>query len=638
MSQNNIQVLSADPIDPATLVVVGRDQELHLGPWAVACPLEMDYQGTTTITVSLAEQEPGDLAKQTAGFFARDPKTGIRRLAKWNTLQVFGTTYVLREFNRTRAGRDLVFYDEASEDFKRYQGPLKISRGRATRAQFVRGLCTEAGVKALIVDQNVRQPIADLAPADLKALHQTNQSPGVKKQLATRQAKNAGLKALRDAKLGLENIQLHAIADSLTVADDLQVNNKVRLALVVAGLGESGFDPRKTDYATHTHKGVFQSNQIPQYDTQTQARHFLQGGRSFLAGGAIGLEKAAPKMTVGQIAAAVEVSNGSGGYYDGFKARALKILNAWSPGTDASSSAFDQRTGAVDRAEIEEYDFTIADGENFWDGTERLANQVLWRRYAIFNYLVYGSDFRLAQADPYQVSLDDDWIDDPGPWTATSNQRIDQLPITGRLNAVIPPGTAIAIKDDDPNYGTWLVRNFKRDLMDPASNIAVTLGRPIAPLPEPASTVKVISGRDPSSAGVDTSAIGLRKAIIQAAEKTLTSKTGYRHYWQGGKLTADPTPPQNNGYRSDCSQWTRAIYLQATGVDIGTNTWAQDAKGTTTHSPLPGDLLMMNDHVEIYLGEGRTIGHGTPTIDYAHVSDFADRHPHFVTFGFLNTA
>jgi hypothetical protein len=510
----------APPLDPTQpLRVVGPDVELDVGPWVTSVQLEMAMDATTTITVSLGDPENDALLEQadTGGFFQRDKQTGVPRLQKWNTLTLLGSIYVLSVITRTPAGLDLVFYDEVSELLKRFHGPIKISRGRVTRPQFVAGLAQKARVGWLIPDLNLNLPIADLAPVDATALHKTNASPGVKQLAAANQAQQAGLASLRAARITLagakdtlSNVQTRAISDALTQADQLQVKDKVRLALVCAGLQESTFDPSKTDYATHTHKGVFQSNQVAQYDTSKQAYHFLTGGNSFLAGGAIALEHTAPALTPGEIAAAVEISGGNGSVYDNWQPVAKKILAAWSPGTSAGTtspsggtgSIFDQRTGAVDRAFVQRYEFTVGAQENYWDAARRNADVVRWRRFAIFNHLVFASDYTLADTTPYEVSESDTWFDIDVPWTATRAGKIDQLPIRGRLESILPAGAAVAIIDDNPTYGTWLVNNFQRDLLDPLGSFQATLTRPVKPLPEPASTVKVVSGTAASTSGV----------------------------------------------------------------------------------------------------------------------------------------
>jgi cell wall-associated NlpC family hydrolase len=124
---------------------------------------------------------------------------------------------------------------------------------------------------------------------------------------------------------------------------------------------------------------------------------------------------------------------------------------------------------------------------------------------------------------------------------------------------------------------------------------------------------------------------GVRAKIISAAEATLSTKTGYNRYSEEGALTDNPMPPAPD--RTDCSQWARAIYLAAGAPDPGTDTLDQISKGTLATHPQPGDLMFSADggHVEIYVGGGKTIGHGSPPIDYGTV-DYYPGH-FFMTYG-----
>jgi hypothetical protein len=74
---------------------------------------------------------------------------------------------------------------------------------------------------------------------------------------------------------------------------------------------------------------TFQTTVIPEQQLEKQAYHFLKGGDSFLAGGAIGLVKAHPQMSVGEVASRVEISDKGASHYSPFTDRALKIYAAY---------------------------------------------------------------------------------------------------------------------------------------------------------------------------------------------------------------------------------------------------------------------------------------------------------------------
>jgi cell wall-associated NlpC family hydrolase len=112
---------------------------------------------------------------------------------------------------------------------------------------------------------------------------------------------------------------------------------------------------------------------------------------------------------------------------------------------------------------------------------------------------------------------------------------------------------------------------------------------------------------------------GIRRKLVIAAMRTLSSRTGFNRYSQAGPMNDDPTPA--SPWRTDCSQWLRAIYLQVGGPDPGTYTGDQIAKGVATNNPEPGDMMFSagGGHMEMYIGNGRTIGHGSSKIDYSNV-------------------
>lgn len=123
----------------------------------------------------------------------------------------------------------------------------------------------------------------------------------------------------------------------------------------------------------------------------------------------------------------------------------------------------------------------------------------------------------------------------------------------------------------------------------------------------------------------------IRDKIVQVAKDSMGAPPT-TFYSQGGAMTDKLHPA--HGERSDCSQWARAVYLKAGAPDPGTFTGAMLQKGKPTDKPLPGDLLCGNNHVEIYIGNGRTIGHGSDPIDYGTVAYFKSSQPdmHMITY------
>jgi hypothetical protein len=153
----------------------------------------------------------------------------------------------------------------------------------------------------------------------------------------------------RSARVKVKGAQAspHQIANMNTVLDvakELSAPPRATKAMIVAAIGESSFDDNA---ANGSHVGVFQSNQIPASQTATQAHHFLTGGRSFRAGGAIQAAKDNPGWSVGKIASYTEVSDADGSFYDNYADEADAIIAAYSGHGVKASAASTGSTGSV---------------------------------------------------------------------------------------------------------------------------------------------------------------------------------------------------------------------------------------------------------------------------------------------------
>ncbi|HVJ27612.1 MAG TPA: NlpC/P60 family protein [Vicinamibacterales bacterium] len=115
--------------------------------------------------------------------------------------------------------------------------------------------------------------------------------------------------------------------------------------------------------------------------------------------------------------------------------------------------------------------------------------------------------------------------------------------------------------------------------------------------------------------------------VAQMCARNYRKNPGAYHYLAGGIPNTIIDRPTPRSYRSDCSQFAVGVYKMAglkcpgSGTFMHSNTISiANGNGRVTQNPRPGDLGMYGSrhaphHVEVYIGNGDHIGHGTVPID-----------------------
>ena len=160
----------------------------------------------------------------------------------------------------------------------------------------------------------------------------------------------------------------------------------------------------------------------------------------------------------------------------------------------------------------------------------------------------------------------------------------------------------------DPNSAE-AIQEFIGNLQ-PLKNLTVPINPAIFGSTETSSGEMLVGGTD------------VQNKLVSFAR----SKLGKYRYSQG----AGRDTPDTSGV-TDCSGFVRYVYKQVASIDVGSYTGEQIKRGTQVlnlsggqaidESKLqPGDLILYNwpggrsdtDHVEMYAGNGKVIGHGGP--------------------------
>lgn len=645
------------PFDKDGLILNGKHLKADVKDAVTEARFERSMDGPTLLTLGLFD--PNQTFIREANLFG-----DIEGPDRWQrvTVEIDGISYTLSEIHkRTGVGVDLVFYDTAAAKLKRTTGATKAKRQAMTRAMFIRGLCKKADVQ--FVDYGGftrRQVVQALTREDRETLQTTRGGGGVIGREPVLNRQGITIKGVPADRSQLRNIEI-----AIAVAVELEAPYRAAKAMMLSGIVESswrnGAPVRYKDLdstgplqlrdstarSLRTNHGI----DIDGEDVEAVCRGYLNHGygRNFPRG-AIELSRRNPDQSSMWVASMTNMGLVAADYISDlsqWEAEGDKILRtAGFEGGAGRGDRGEAEFAVPDRAIIKRYEFRVGGEENYWAAGVRLAEEVGWRFFAVNNRVWFISDPKLMSSFPAMVLREADEGVDRIDYTVTARGHIDEMEVTARIpNWFAYPGNVVVVEGEgEPADGRWLVRTVERDRLDTSGQARLTLGRPQNPKPEPRPTVvtKPGVGTRGTGRGRDGEFVTgpLRDRIVQVAESTLSSKTGFHRYSQQGALTADPTPPAPN--RTDCSQWVRAVYLKAGAPDPGSWTGAQAQNGRRTSNPKPGDLVLDapagQNHVELYIGGGRTIGHGSEPIDYWTVEGMRAYHGgvFFVTYDFLD--
>lgn len=611
------------------LILNGRALTTNFDQAVVSASVERSIEAASTLTLAVHDPRRVLLA---AGVLDVASDLTVGGVHRFRLVQVaksgdtFSMTFEDRDVARLRLAKK----------------PRKASRGKVTRAEFAKSLVDETpGVRFFCPDLHRVQPFTR-ADADSvrKAPASAAKRSGSSSARASGFAPGVRLRG-KEGTLGAD--QLRNAAAALTEAARLDAPPKATLALVMACIIEAP-DFKNPTGGHDSSVGILQLLNIHLGGSVAARRDIPRVVNLFLTkgftgkGGAIAIAKANPSMTAGQVAQAVQGS-AHPGRYDAVGSQARAIVEAFGGGGAAGrEDAGGSEPGTYGRR----YEFSrgTTDGEeDTWTALGRLAEEVRRRRFLIDREVVFAFDRDLMKQAPRMTISEDsrgvDWID----FEWDTGKKVETCTVVCRADMWLArPGDVAVVEDSGPADDRWLIAKISGDLF--SISRSVELVRATQPKGEPRSE-KVTRANDASADGSlsggqgddDVSASGLRNKILKIARASMTSRSGFKRYSQAGATTTDPTPPVPN--RTDCSQWIRACYLRAGGPDPGLNTFEMARKGKRTKRPKPGDIMLTANvgHCEIYIGDGKTIGHGSPPIDGGTVSSFPGHF--FVTYSEL---
>lgn len=515
-------------------------------------------------------------------------------------------------------GLSLVFEARAVARLRQFTEPMAASRADKTRAEFIKAMCDEADVPFVCPQLHKRQPIKVKTDRESRRKRDERRDPGIK-----------ATAAITVKQLPADSEQRSQIERSLDAAHSIKEADELStLALICAGIGESAMRAISNSGGSN-YWGVYQGSkdEFEKGDTEAMAHSFMVGGRGFQGGGAIALGKAHPDWTPGHIATVVEGSGQPENFYNVYRDEAEKILKAYGHGdvfagveVEEYAKAYMFRRGSEDGVTK----------EDSWTCMRRLAGEVNWRLWEDAGTVYYMTDDDILRSRVrHTITPGAQGIDSV---TGRLSTRKPLQEVTVRCHArrwQAPPATVCEIEGYGRFDGRWITATINRASVF-ANATTITLHRRQAAKLEPPHDTRTRSTASDGAAKVvgNTVAGGtLRDKVVTAATRAAElskNDPNYYRYSQTGKWKNDLFLRDAPDERSDCSSFVIQCYVKA-GCKLPGSLQGQGFTGSLADAgkkvatPKPGDICLYGTypyhHVELYVGGGKTIGHGSAPVD-----------------------
>jgi cell wall-associated NlpC family hydrolase len=541
-------------------------------------------------------------------------------LSKTVDLTFSSRHFRLAQNQKQGGGIDMTYEDRIIAMLRDKDDPRTGSRGKMTRAEFIR----------MLVKSVKKENIKFFCPE----LHKIQPIDSPKDETDRKEKKHPGLEKSELLRVGgvvAKKAQVDNAEKIIDVGYHMRASRKVLISAIMCAMDESSLiNVRHGDKAGPDSTGLFQ-----QRDSwgPRKTRESPTGSAGLYFDIAIKLDKDHPDWALWELITAVQFpayrnrAHGSffpffGKRYDKFKKEARKFVEEY--GATGGDTSFSRR---------KQYQFTVGPpdgpkGENYWEAITRLAEEVNWRAFVSNNTFYYCSDDYLIKQKPrYTISEETDGVESID-FDIDKGKVNDEVTVVCRAQRwTAPAGSVIQLEKCGPADGKWLVWQTDRNIF--SYDATITLHRKQAKKKEPAPDVVSVA-TDGSDEGI---VVGgrivtgdkIREKIVSAAKLALKNNKDYK----GGYTHWRPTYPQKwpslfstkiKQVGMDCSAFVEMVYMAAgaqdpSGLDYfgGGNTDSQIVNGTKTAHPQPGDLVFYNkpDHVAIYIGDGEVIGAGS---------------------------
>lgn len=493
-------------------------------------------------------------------------------------------TYSYANQEATLTFEDLIIYL-----LKRKRGERRVSRNKATRAQFVLSQLREVKlVKPPFIcpELMVKQPIDKPASTSNTSTKTTSGGSGGEAGFSP----NAKLEGMdhTGARYPITGDKVRNATEVMRAADEMTDNHLARLSLVEACNIENKWS-NSAVHADADSEGILQARRgmhgAKATDIHWCVERFLKGHPNWRGNhggaGAIELAKANPGRSAGWIAQEIQGS-GFPDRYDKTKKAANEILRAWG-GAGGSSEGSASKGGSYSKS----YQYARQKNESAYTSIMRLAQEVAWRFFPVGMAVYYMSEEQLFNRRiRYTFRPDDNAVLDltfDVDWGKPVSECTLQVTLEGRDNDFnrwgAPPGCVVELEGWDVPDGRWLVASVRRDWFSPV--LELSLRQPGKAGLEPASEKTTRGSGTTESGATDPDAAGKSGKLYQIV------KEGWTNSYLLGGGHGPPLKDMNRNDKLDCSSSTSlALFMagmwdsQSTARVSGSfNTWGEPGQG-----------------------------------------------------------
>jgi hypothetical protein len=564
-------------LDPAVVDLTDVIGEIHI---------DDTIKGSSTLVVTILDT---DWRLSDSGFFDAD------RNGKLDAIEINypeGSKYWWRLTICSPSSTQLVlmtFMERAAVEMQDHKTPVKASRGSSTRAEFLRRL-TAANKKHPITFHSSELHKKQAIGTQSERQKETQ----ARDESTRRQGKHGGVHESSEVEIqgvAADADQIRNINIAADVASQLSAPARAILAMHCAAIGESGYRAIM-NRAGSGYGGVFQGDVSANYhyftkdETSRQAHYFLVGGKGYQGGGAIALANAHPTWGPGLIAVTVEGSRSNFSsdqaaedHYGQYRQEAQKIMDAFGGGEGGTSyrQQFNFQVGGQDNP-----------GENYWDGADRLANDVQWDFFLDGDDAYFDSEMTLIQQgavavirrdDPAVVAWDYDWdarhiatefrislIVDPFAFARAG----EVLQLVG-FGSASTGSTVVASKNLSARPGFWLISEISFDRSKLVSEY--TLKQPEKPKAEPLTSLSERNDDDPSATN----------DLLEVCQHISSQDRPYV-YGGGHTLLRNISPSDGLDCSSSCSLalWRADMFPGTSAITSGSfaSSWGEAGRGS----------------------------------------------------------